>query len=50
MTAGASAPEVLVRELVERLRALGVARVTALEGIEEHVQFPLPRGLTGASA
>ena len=50
VTAGASAPEVLVRELVERLRALGVARVTALEGIEEHVQFPLPRGLTGASA
>ena len=27
-----------------------LAIVTALEGIEEHVQFPLPRGLTGASA
>jgi 4-hydroxy-3-methylbut-2-enyl diphosphate reductase len=50
VTAGASAPEVLVRELVERLRELGVARVQPLEGIEEHVQFPLPKGLSGGDA
>jgi 4-hydroxy-3-methylbut-2-enyl diphosphate reductase len=46
VTAGASAPEVLVRELVDRLRELGVGRVQPLEGIEENVQFPLPKGLT----
>ena len=49
VTAGASAPERLVQALVERLRVLGVARVRTLEGIEEHVQFPLPRGLTGGA-
>jgi 4-hydroxy-3-methylbut-2-enyl diphosphate reductase len=48
VTAGASAPERLVQALVERLRVLGVARVHTLDGIEEHVQFPLPRGLTGS--
>lgn len=47
VTAGASAPEVLVQELVARLRALGVGGVRKLDGIEEHVQFPLPKGLTG---
>jgi 4-hydroxy-3-methylbut-2-enyl diphosphate reductase len=47
VTAGASAPEVLVRQLVERLRELGINRVQALDGIEEHVQFPLPKGLSG---
>ncbi len=45
VTAGASAPEVLVRELIERLRELGIVRVQALDGIEEHVSFPLPKGL-----
>ena len=50
VTAGASAPEVLVQALVARLRGLGVARVQALEGIEEHVQFPLPRGLSEPGA
>ncbi|MFZ4760639.1 MAG: 4-hydroxy-3-methylbut-2-enyl diphosphate reductase [Burkholderiaceae bacterium] len=49
VTAGASAPEVLVRQLVERLRALGIHRVQALDGIEEHVQFPLPKGLSGGA-
>jgi len=49
VTAGASAPEVLVRQLVERLRALGINRVQALDGIEEHVQFPLPKGLSGGA-
>jgi 4-hydroxy-3-methylbut-2-enyl diphosphate reductase len=45
ITAGASAPEVLVQALVERLREFGVTRVQALDGIQEHVAFPLPRGL-----
>jgi 4-hydroxy-3-methylbut-2-enyl diphosphate reductase len=45
VTAGASAPERLVQALVERLRTLGVARVQALDGIEERVRFPLPKGL-----
>lgn len=46
ITAGASAPERLVRELIERLQALGVRSVRALDGIEEHVSFPLPKGLS----
>ncbi len=45
VTAGASAPEVLVRQVVERLRALGAERVSQLDGIEEKVTFPLPKGL-----
>ena len=49
ITAGASAPEVLVQALVERLRLLGVARVQTLDGIKEEVQFPLPKGLSGLS-
>jgi 4-hydroxy-3-methylbut-2-enyl diphosphate reductase len=46
VTAGASAPEVLVRELVERLRALGATEVLEMEGIHEAVVFPLPKALT----
>jgi 4-hydroxy-3-methylbut-2-enyl diphosphate reductase len=45
VTAGASAPEVLVNELIERLAALGARRVRPLEGITEHVVFTLPREL-----
>jgi 4-hydroxy-3-methylbut-2-enyl diphosphate reductase len=45
ITAGASAPEVLVNELIARLRALGAGDVRALEGIEEAVVFSLPREL-----
>jgi 4-hydroxy-3-methylbut-2-enyl diphosphate reductase len=45
VTAGASAPEVLVNEVVERLKALGAQSVRALEGITENVVFTLPRGL-----
>ncbi|MFA7504723.1 MAG: 4-hydroxy-3-methylbut-2-enyl diphosphate reductase [Burkholderiaceae bacterium] len=45
VTAGASAPEVLVTELVERLAELGAGRVTTLPGIEENTAFPLPKGL-----
>ncbi|MBU6189148.1 MAG: 4-hydroxy-3-methylbut-2-enyl diphosphate reductase [Betaproteobacteria bacterium] len=46
VTAGASAPEVLVTEVVARLRELGAARVSTLPGVEEKVTFPLPRGLS----
>jgi 4-hydroxy-3-methylbut-2-enyl diphosphate reductase len=46
ITAGASAPEVLVNELIERLKALGAAKVQPLEGITESVVFTLPRELT----
>jgi 4-hydroxy-3-methylbut-2-enyl diphosphate reductase len=49
VTAGASAPEVLVQTLIERLRELGARSVRALPGIEEHVAFPLPRGLAGTA-
>jgi 4-hydroxy-3-methylbut-2-enyl diphosphate reductase len=45
ITAGASAPEVLVNELIERLKALGATRVQPLEGITESVVFTLPREL-----
>ncbi len=46
ITAGASAPEVLVNELTARLKELGAASVRPLEGITEKVVFTLPRGLT----
>ncbi|MCA8089829.1 4-hydroxy-3-methylbut-2-enyl diphosphate reductase [Burkholderia anthina] len=45
VTAGASAPEVLAQAVIARLRELGVRHVRALDGIEENVSFPLPRGL-----
>jgi 4-hydroxy-3-methylbut-2-enyl diphosphate reductase len=45
VTAGASAPEVLVNELIERLQELGATSVRPLEGIAEHVVFTLPREL-----
>ncbi len=47
VTAGASAPEVLVQQVIERLRQLGAAKVRELDGAVESVMFPLPRGLTG---
>ena len=45
VTAGASAPEVLVQQVIERLRALGAGKVRELDGAVESVMFPLPRGL-----
>jgi len=47
VTAGASAPEVLVEAVVQRLRALGAESVAELDGISEKVTFPLPKALTG---
>ncbi|WUR12162.1 4-hydroxy-3-methylbut-2-enyl diphosphate reductase [[Empedobacter] haloabium] len=46
VTAGASAPEVLVQAVIDRLKELGVKSVRPLEGVEENVTFPLPKGLT----
>jgi 4-hydroxy-3-methylbut-2-enyl diphosphate reductase len=45
LTAGASAPEVLVQQVIDRIRALGALSVRKLAGIEETVKFPLPKGL-----
>ncbi len=49
VTAGASAPEVLVRQVVARLKELGALGVTELSGIVENVTFPLPKGLAGSA-
>jgi 4-hydroxy-3-methylbut-2-enyl diphosphate reductase len=49
VTAGASAPEVLVREVVARLKELGADDVTELGGAVEKVFFPLPKGLAARS-
>ena len=49
VTAGASAPQVLVDELIERLKKLGAASVRTLPGITEHVVFTLPRELASRS-
>jgi len=45
ITAGASAPELLVQGVIARLREMGAASVTELQGIRENVVFPLPRAL-----
>ncbi|AFK62317.1 4-hydroxy-3-methylbut-2-enyl diphosphate reductase [Advenella kashmirensis WT001] len=46
ITAGASAPEVLVQEVVERLKALGAISVRRMDGTKENVTFPLPKELS----
>ncbi len=45
VTAGASAPEVLVQQLIDRLRAWGAAGVAELDGREENITFAMPRAL-----
>ncbi len=45
VTAGASAPEVLVEEVIARLHELGASSVENLQGVIEDVKFPLPSGL-----
>jgi 4-hydroxy-3-methylbut-2-enyl diphosphate reductase len=45
LTAGASAPELLVQQVIDRLRAMGAVSVRKLAGVEETVRFPLPVGL-----
>jgi 4-hydroxy-3-methylbut-2-enyl diphosphate reductase len=46
VTAGASSPEILVRGVVDRLKEYGAKSVRILEGVEEAVIFPLPKGLS----
>ena len=50
VTAGASAPEVLAQSIVSRLRELGVNQVKVLDGVEENIAFPLPKGLVPVAA
>jgi 4-hydroxy-3-methylbut-2-enyl diphosphate reductase len=50
VTAGASAPEVLVQQVVERLRAWGGQVPMELKGIEETVVFGLPKALRAREA
>ena len=45
LTAGASAPEILVRQVIDRIKALGAVSVRNMPGIEETIKFPLPKGL-----
>jgi 4-hydroxy-3-methylbut-2-en-1-yl diphosphate reductase len=45
LTAGASAPDVLVQQVITRLRELGAVSVRKLDGVRETVNFPLPKGL-----
>ena len=50
LTAGASAPDVLVQDVIQRLRAMGAVSVRTLDGIQETIKFPLPKGLKVDSA
>jgi len=47
VTAGASAPDILVRQVVARLKALGASDIAELDGVVETTVFPMPRGLAG---
>ncbi|WZB70695.1 4-hydroxy-3-methylbut-2-enyl diphosphate reductase [Achromobacter xylosoxidans] len=46
VTAGASAPEILVQQVIERVKELGAVSVRTMPGLEENVAFPLPKGLS----
>ena len=46
VTAGASSPEILVQGVVDHLKEYGTNNVRVLEGVEEAVIFPLPKGLS----
>ena len=50
VTAGASAPEVLVESVIARLKALGAASVRPLDGVPEKIIFPLPKELQAPAA
>ncbi len=45
LTAGASAPELLVQQVIDRIKALGAVSVRKMDGVEETIKFPLPKGL-----
>ncbi|MBI3712516.1 MAG: 4-hydroxy-3-methylbut-2-enyl diphosphate reductase, partial [Burkholderiales bacterium] len=49
VTAGASAPEILVNQVIEQLKKFGAKSVRTLDGEEENVTFPLPKGLSRPS-
>ena len=49
ITAGASAPEVLVQDVVARLKSLGAISVRTMDGLQENVSFPLSKGLSTKS-
>ncbi len=49
VTAGASAPEILVQAVIDKLKSFGAHSVRVLDGAEEHVTFPMPKGLSGVS-
>jgi 4-hydroxy-3-methylbut-2-en-1-yl diphosphate reductase len=49
LTAGASAPEILVKKVIDRIKALGAVSIRKMDGIEETIKFPLPKGLKLAS-
>ncbi len=50
LTAGASAPEELVQEVIEALSVFGPVHVEEIDGTDEHMQFKLPRELTDAES
>ena len=50
VTSGASAPELLVSEVIAKLKSQGMASVRELDGITENITFPLPRGLNNQPA
>jgi len=45
LTAGASAPEILVKQVIDRIKAMGAVSIRKMDGIEETIKFPLPKGL-----
>jgi 4-hydroxy-3-methylbut-2-enyl diphosphate reductase len=49
ITAGASAPEAMVDDVIATLRALAPVEVSSMDGLEEHIEFRLPQELTGAA-
>jgi len=50
VTAGASAPEILVQQVIARVKELGAVSVRTMPGLEENVAFPLPKGLSRKAA
>ncbi|OZI47106.1 4-hydroxy-3-methylbut-2-enyl diphosphate reductase [Bordetella genomosp. 4] len=50
ISAGASAPEILVQQVVQRLKELGALSVRTMSGLEENIAFPLPKGLSRKAA
>lgn len=50
ITAGASAPEVLVQDVIAKLKELGAISVRTMDGLQENVSFPLPKGLSEKQA